>query len=274
MTRFKNTRAIKQLARPCAFVAGRLPAAVLLLAGLLLLAACGRDSQTWQRIERQGILRVGLDPTYPPFEDAGDGTLRGLDVDLAHALAAELGLEVAFTYFGYDGLYDALATQQVDVLISALVVAPERTKDFAFSDSYYNAGQILITAATDASTQEMGDLNGRSLAVELGSEGHVIATTWQRRLPNLTILTHNSPDEALTAVADGEATAVLVDSISGRLFLRNTPGLRQVENPVTVEPYALVVRIDDRTLLKKLNESLARLKTSGQLLRIIDHWLG
>jgi ABC-type amino acid transport substrate-binding protein len=163
--------------------------------------ACRRDGATWERIQETGVLRVGLDPTFPPFETADGVPLQGLDVDLAEAIAADLGLTVEFVYFGYDGLYDALATQQVDVLISALVITIERTRDFAYSDPYFNAGEILIVPA-DSPVREMADLANRSLAVELGAQGHVEATIWERRLTDLTILPYNTPDEAITAVAE------------------------------------------------------------------------
>lgn len=241
---------------------------------LFLLVACQPNNNTWERIEESGVLGVGLDPTYPPFEVAEGGDLRGLDVDLARTIARDLGLRAEFVYFGYDGLYDALATEQVDVLISALVITPERMRDFAYSDSYFNAGQILMAPASSTDITEMADLNGRTLAVELGAQGHVEATEWERRLPDLTVQPYNSPDEALAAVANGEAEAVLIDSISGRLYLKNEPALKRVGQPVTVEPFAFVVRIEDELLLEKLNESLANLRASGQLGEIINRWLG
>ncbi len=240
---------------------------------LLLLARCRAENPTWARIEQAGILRVGLDPTYPPFEVVDDGGLRGLDVDLARAIAADLGLEAAFVYFGYDGLYDALATEQVDVLISALVMAPERTRDFAYTEPYFNAGEILIVPQEEMEISEMRDLNGRILAVELGALGHVEANAWARRLPNLTIQPHNSADAAVTAVAQSQADAALVDAISGRLALRQQPSLKYISPPVTVEPFALVVRIDDELLLEKLNTSLENMTESGQLNQIIAQWL-
>jgi arginine/lysine/histidine transporter system substrate-binding protein len=241
----------------------------------LLLFACRRDSATWQRIQETGVLRVGLDPTFPPFETADGVPLQGLDVDLAKAIAADLGLTVEFVYFGYDGLYDALATKRVDVLISALVIMVERTRDFAYSDPYFNAGEILIVPA-GSTVAGMTDLANRRLAVELGAQGHVEATVWQRRLTNLTILPYNSPDEAITAVAEKEADAVLIDAVSGRLFLREQPQhqLVYLPEPITVEPYALVVRREDERLLDELNDSLDRLRQAGQLEQIIEKWLG
>lgn len=219
-------------------------------------------------------MRVGLDPTFPPFENDDGQGLDGLDVDLARALADDLGLQVEFTYFGYDGLYDALAADKVDVLISALVIVPGRMRDFAYSDSYYDAGEILIMAADAVGIESKDDLSGHTLAVELGARGHVEATAWERRLTDLVILPYNSSAEAMAAVAAEEADVALVDSVSGRLYLMTRPGLRRSERPATSEPYAMVVRADDMVLLTKLNERLADLRSSGRLEQIVSKWLG
>jgi polar amino acid transport system substrate-binding protein len=236
------------------------------------MACSGREGATWQRIREQGVLRIGLDPTYPPFAAMESGELYGLDVELARALAANLGLEAAFVPFAYDGLYDALATKQVDLLLSALVIRPELTAEFAYSEPYFNGGQILVTPASGTSIRTMEDLSGRALAVELGAEGHVIATEWQRRLSQLDVHPHGTAEEAMQAVADGKADAALVDSIGGRLFVSAHDELVVSSEPVTVEPFAAVVRKEDEMLLKKVNESLGRLQASGRLQQLTDDW--
>ncbi|MFN2105772.1 MAG: substrate-binding periplasmic protein [Candidatus Promineifilaceae bacterium] len=248
---------------------------VVLFTLVVLLAACESKEGAWPRIEREGVLRVGLDPTFPPFEVTTDQGLEGLDVDLARALAGELGLEAEFVYFGYDGLYDALATEQADVLISALVIVPGRTRDFAYSEPYFNAGETLVMPS-GSSIVEMSDLSDKRLAVELGAQGHVEATQWAKRLPGLTIIPFTGADEALSAVAEGAADAALVDGVSGRLFLKERPDskLTHAADPVTVEPYAMVVRIEDEVLLDKLDEAMSALKSSGEFDRLIARWLG
>jgi polar amino acid transport system substrate-binding protein len=128
----------------------------------------------------------------------------------------------------------------------------------------------------------MEALNGRSLAVELGALGHVEALEWGHQIADLAIQPYGSVDEALNAVATGEADAGLVDAVSGRLYLMQQAAeppaggdlLRRLPEPVTVEPYALVVRIGDQKLLERLNESLSNLTTAGQVERIVERWLG
>jgi ABC-type amino acid transport substrate-binding protein len=70
----------------------------------------------------------------------------------------------------------------------------------------------------------------------------------------------------------------LIDSISGRLFIKNLAAgqvnLQPSINSITEEPFAMVFRIDDRMLLEMLNNSLRRLKQSGELETIIRRWLG
>lgn len=237
---------------------------------ILALGACSAASQSWQRIQASGVLRVGLDPTYPPFATADEGELSGVDVDLARAIGSELNLNVEFVYFGYDGLYDALATEQVDVLISALVIRSDQTRDFAYTEPYFNAGQLLVVPARDSNVASMNDLSERMVAVELGAQGHVIATDWQRRLGALTVVPYETPREALDAVVRGEAHAALTDAISARLYLAESDTLHVHYPPISVEPFAMVVRIEDKRLLTELNKALETLEENGQLETIIS----
>ena len=249
-----------------------IPHSVLLGPVLLVLVACSNQTATWERIRESGRLRIGLDPTYPPFEVTEGGPPRGLDVDLAEEIAADLGLQTEYAYFGYDGLYDALATEQVDVLISALVIMPERLKDFSYSVGYFNAGQVLISTKEQPIGDEEELVDSR-IAVELGAEGHVVATTWQRRIPGLEVVPYNTPEEIVISVAEGRTQAAILDAIGARTLLRDHQNLQVAAKSVTDEPYALVVRAEDEVLLEKLNESLQRIRISGRLDRIVSTWL-
>jgi ABC-type amino acid transport substrate-binding protein len=243
----------------------------LLLLLLALSAACQRAGDaSWQRIQQTGVLSIGLDPTYPPFETLDGDTVIGIDPDLGRALAADLGLQTSFAYFSYDGLYDALATKQVDLLISALAIRPELTRDFAYSAPYFDAGQVLIVPASgDGAT--MAEMGGRRIAVELGAEGHVVATQWQRRLASLTVLPYDTASAALEAVQSGDAEAAIVDAISARLFTAAAPAL-VFGDYLTEEPFAVVFRIEDEQLQDAVAASLQRLQQSGQLDALLARW--
>jgi len=237
---------------------------------LLLLTTCRAESGTWERIQQDGILRVGLDPTFPPFEIGDENGLRGIDVDLAEAIADELEMDVDFVWIGYDGLYDGLQTGRVDLLLSALIIVPSQMGDFSYSSPYFDAGERLIVRR-DSTITDIAAIN--TLAVELGAQGHVEAMAAQKEFPTLNIVPYNTAEEALTAVSDKNTDGVIMDEINGRLFLQTHPNLRILPDPITMEPFAIVVRKDDQTLLKELNDVLVVLGENGRLDEILVDWL-
>ncbi len=244
---------------------------ILLLLGLLVLAGCQKEQNAWDHVQESGVLRVGLDPTYPPFESLVGEDVDGIDVDLTRAIAQQLGLTVEYVYFGYDGLYDALATQQVDILASALVIAPDKLRDFEYSQSYFNAGQVFVSPI-EAPISTPDDLEDKDLAVELGAQGHVEALGWQRRYERLDILPYHSADEAIISVVNKEADGAVVDQVSARLFAGLEVDSLIVSDPVTDEPYSLVVNTGEDELLEAIDGAMEDLEGTGEIQAILDRW--
>jgi len=240
---------------------------------IFLLVGCRTQQSTWEQIQESGRIRIGLDPTFPPFEATDGQELWGLDVDLSNEIATGLGLEVDFVSFGYDGLYDALATGQVDILVSALVISPERTRDFSYSVSYFDSGQVILTDAEEYQVQDLEELSGLTLGVELGAQGHVLATTWQKQIPDVTIQPFSTLDELGSSLLAGEIDLVVIDHISAMIFRSQNPGLAISDLRPQPEPFAIVVKADDDELLAAINGSIERLNRSGKLEMLITKWL-
>jgi ABC-type amino acid transport substrate-binding protein len=247
------------------------------VAGLLVLGlpACRRTDEAWEHVLATGRLRVGMDASFPPFEYvAADGTLAGFDVDLARALGRRLGVEVEFVAnLPYDGLYDALTIGHVDAVISALVVNPDRMADFAFSRSYFDAGQVLVTLPNAPALEGRRALEGGTLAVEFGSRGDLEARRWARRTRALTLVAHTTPADALAAVRTGEADAALVDRVSALAAAGDDPALVIAEQPVTSELYAVAVRRESSRLLEAIDEALAEMEEDGTLEGLVAQWM-
>src|SRR5262249_29580600 len=148
-----------------------------------------------------------------------------------------------FVNMGYDGLYDALKTDQVDALISALLIDPSKTNDVRYTLPYYDAGLVLVSNADEPLTS-MQTLSGHSLAYEFGSEADIVARAWLRRIPTFETRPYELPDYALDAVRVRQADGALTDATSARLYLRAHPSWQAVYQYVTDSFYAAAVRID------------------------------
>jgi len=249
------------------------------MAGMLTLSRGGGwlrppVDETWARCQREGVLRVGMDASFPPFELEEDGTYRGYDVDLAQEIARRLSLRVEFVNVSFDGLYDALASKRCDVLISALPYEAGRTRDVSYTGGYFNAGQVVITRQSDTSIGGYGDLGRRTVAVEMGSQAHQEARRLrdQEQIP-LTIQVAQSSDEALDMVQSGQADAAIADAVTARSALRSRKGLAIRGDPFTDESFVIAVRRDSPALFAAVNGALIALRVEGWLEAAANRWL-
>ena len=254
----------------------RVPALVLALAILALAAfLLLRDRpDSLRELQARGAWRVGLDPSFPPFEFVdGAGQAAGLDADLARALGQRLGIRTDIVTLGFDELIDAVAARRVDAAISALPEQPERTQEVHFSAPYVQAG-VVLAARVDAPVRSTGDLAGKRVAVEWGSQGDAAA----RRLleaaegPGFTIAPYDTVTAALDALANGEVDAAIVDAISLATHPR-AAALAARGAPLVSDPYVVVVAADAPGLLNAINAALRDLESDGTLDQLRAQWL-
>lgn len=233
-----------------------------------------RVDETWARCQREGVLRIGMDASYPPFENEDSGGLQGYDVDLAQEIGRRLGLKVTFVNVGFDGLYDALAAKRCDVLISALPYEAQRGADVLYTGGYFNAGQVIVARLGDERIASYGDLDGLTVAVEMGSAAHQEALSLRdRKRIGLTVVAAQSSDEAFDLVQAGKADAAMADAITARMAVRNRQGLALRGRPLTDESFVIGVQRDSPQLFAAVDGVLKALRGEGWLERLAERWL-
>lgn len=123
-----------------------------LLALALALAAPGSGPAAAQdvpaAVKAAGAVKVANQPNYPPMEykDPATNTLKGLDIDLGLALAAELGLKVEWVDIGFEQMVSSLNTGRVDMIESGMTDTAERRQTLSFVD-YMKTGAQFFTSA-------------------------------------------------------------------------------------------------------------------------------
>ena len=261
------------------FSLGLFAVVLLLVALAVILLAAPRGEDGLDRVLRTGMLRVGLDASFPPFEmlDA-DGEVIGYDADLAAAIARELGVDVEFANIGFDGLYDALQAERVDVVISGLPYDERRTQDVHYSQSYFNAGQVLVVRSGEM--RGIGDLEaaktwlfGEKVAVEWGSMGDMEVRGWQSDGLDLEILAEADASQALAVVESGQARAAVVDAVAAYSYLGDNRTL-EILIDITDEPYVIAAANNAPRLARRIDDCLDGLRESGELNALEERWLG
>src|SRR6266850_790199 len=146
-------------------------ATVLFLLFAFQIAAFGQSSL--DRVRKSGELRVGTDATYPPFESAEGGEFSGFDIDLANAIARELGVKARFINASFDGIFPALQNGIFDVVMSSVTITPERSASMLFSDPYYASGQLIAIRKGTPGITKPEDLPGKKVGVQISTTAQI-----------------------------------------------------------------------------------------------------
>ena len=131
----------------------------------LLLSACALSGLAQagmvDDVVQRGTLRVGMDPTYMPFEMTNKrGEIIGFEVDLLKAMAKAMGVKLELVSTGYDGIIPALLTDKFDMIGSGMTLTQERNLRVNFSDPFIVVGQtLLIRQELQGKIKSYKDLN-------------------------------------------------------------------------------------------------------------------
>ena len=219
-----------------------------------------------------GEIVVGVDASYPPFALDDGETIRGLDIDLASAIAAKLNLPVRFSNIGFYALHDALISGSVDLLISALRVDPARMDELRYTASYFDNG-LVIARPADATQTDIESLTKARIAYEYASSADAEIRLWEEDGQSVERLPYELPEYALDALRLGLADAAIVDATTLRLYQGDHADWMARYEYVTHDLYAIAIRIDRVEAAKLVDGALNALKETGELARIVDRWL-
>ena len=180
---------------------------------------------TWATLQRVGVLRVGTTGDYAPFsDDRGDG-LRGLDIELAQALAKVWGLRVVLVRTSWPTLMDDLAKRRFDLAASGISITPERQRVADFSAAYLFDGKTPIARRTEAerfSSLEKIDQPGVRVIVNPGGTNERFA---RARIQRATIILHPDNRTIFQEITAGRADVMITDGLEVRLQVRRHPEL-------------------------------------------------
>jgi polar amino acid transport system substrate-binding protein len=228
-----------------------------------------------------GVLQVGCEIGYPPFEYyADDGvTPIGVDIDLGDAIAEELGVSIERQDTAWDGIFAGLAAKKYDVIISAVTISAERMENMDFSTPYIENWQSIVVKRGGSPITELKGLEGKNVAYQ-------DATTSDEYLDDLIntgVLSCERFEYAkvMNCFDDlnlGRVNAVLCDSTVADGYISREPDkfeiswLQSSEPGAEAETFGIAIDKGNEKLLNAINEALKKLDESGKLDEIRKNW--
>jgi len=223
-----------------------------------------------------GTLNIGSDIAYAPIEFYKEGTETpdGLDVDMANAMAAVLGVDAEFINTGFDGIIEALNTEDYDVIFSAMTINPEREQEIDFVP-YVSVGTgIVVPVDNPNGIVGVEDLCGLTVAVQLGTIQETFLQEQNQTCEDkMEIVTFDTNPLAVEDVRTGGSDANLSDFPVAYVDAEESNGeLEALDVQIDPAPYGIGVRKTSSELKSVLEQALDAIIESGEYDEIIEKW--
>lgn len=247
-------------------------------AAAVLLAGCSSTEKSGQSGEvslvEDGKLLNCTGLPYEPFEykDKKSGDIVGFDIELIDLVAKELDVEQEVIDTPFEGIESGavFASNKCDLSAAGMTITPEREKKFAFSDPYFDATQALATKK-GSGFDSLEALKGERLGVQMDTTGQMYA---QENAEGVEVKDYEDLGLQLQALEGGQIPAAINDNGVLYDWVKDRPDFEVSTEFDTGEQYGIGVGKDNKELLKKINDVLAKAKDDGTYDKIYKKWFG
>ncbi len=237
-----------------------------------LLSASASPAATIDRIKQRGYVLWGADAEggapYIFPDPKNPAKMIGFEVDLADAIARELGVTARQSQNAWDSLIPALQRGDFDIAMNGIEITPQRKERVLFTNPYYVYTEQLVVRRDETRISDLNSLRG----MKVGTLSGTVAQTMLEKTGGIDVKIYSGQVEPYEDLAIGRIDAVLLDLPIAAYYAKPNPKLRFEGKPIGEGFYGIALRKGDDAFLKKLNDILSKLLRNGELKRIYDKW--
>ena len=249
-------------------------AALTLASGL---AAHAEDALA--RVMAAGVLKVGTETAFAPFDFIDAGTHTGLNMDIYNEIAKDMGVKIEWITLDWTGVLPGLEAGRFDVVAGPATITKERMTRYRFSSPIAEATVALlvradsdIAAPTDIAGKPVGSGTGTAQLAQLQTYGATLPT------PPTEYREYVSFNESYADLAAGRVEAV-ANSLPNIAFVASQrPDVFKVIKPAfgTATYFGYPGRIEPEyaSLMDKIDEILLAMRADGRMAALQEKWFG
>lgn len=248
---------------------------VIVICMILVVAACGKTTETKGAGEAPKVYKFGTDATWAPQEFMENGKIVGFDVDFLEAVMKEAKLDYELSNVAWDPFLIAVKEgKELDGGISSVTINDERKQSYDFSIPYFESTNMIITK--DQNIKNAKDLKGKKIGVQNATTGQlVIEKLFGKEYKDLN--KYENITLAFMQLESGGIDAVVADNMIVNEYFKNNPGknfnaLYDKENFET-EVFGMIFPKGSE-LKAKLDPAIKIVLENGKYAEIYKKWYG
>lgn len=240
----------------------------------VLLGGCGAKNQTSKvegavASEEKTTLIMATNATFPPYEYVENNEYEGIDIEIAQAIADELGLELVIEDVEFGSIIAGVESGKFDMGMAGMTVTEERLQNVNFSDTYATAVQSVIVpeGSTIASIDDLS--SDMKIGVQQDTTGDIYASDDYGDA----VVRYKNGADAVQALVTGKVDCVIIDNEPAKAYVAANEGLVILDSAYAEEEYAICIAKENEELLTDINGALAKLKADGTIDAIVTKYI-
>jgi glutamine transport system substrate-binding protein len=248
---------------------------------LTALAACGgksaepSSSSSSGKEETKKKIIVGTDAAFAPFEYMDKGEIVGFDVDLLDAVMKEAGIDYELKNIGWDPLFAALQSKEIDMAISGITINDKRKQTYDFSIPYFESTHMIMVKQNSPIKNAL-DLKGKTIGVQNATTGQEAVEKLLGK-GNKNIKKFETTVVAIMELLNGGVDAVVTDNAVASEYVKNNPNkkIKVIPDSKHFESEFYGMMFPKGSDLKpKIDKALKKLMENGKYAEIYKKWFG
>ena len=234
-----------------------------------------KDEAPALKTVEKGKLIMATNAAFAPYEYKEGEEFKGIDIEIAQAVATKLGLTLVIKDMNFDTLLNVVNEKKADIVLAGLTVTPDRQEKVDFSISYASGVQSIIVTE-DSEITSVDDLLAKGstyiAGVQLGTTGDTYATG---DMGEDRVYRYVSGNEAVLSLLKGEIQCVIIDNEPAKKYLDANPGkgLKILDTSYIEEDYAAAFAKGNDELRKAVDKAIDELIADGTVDNIIKKYI-
>lgn len=249
----------------------RVKVAVAVIFSLLLTIASVARGDTLDFVRASKTLVVGVKADYEPFGFRDKtGAIIGFEPELAAYLAERFGAELQLVAVTAGNRMDLLRKGKIDVIIATMTDRPDRREAVQIIEPFYYADFINVILRKNSGVLRWEDLRGKTICATTGSIQVPVAQKYGAQLEMFP-----STSQSLSAMENGKCLGYIYDQsfiIVKLLEKKWSTGFEMPLIGIMEMPWTIAVRKGEERFKLAIQEAVAGLIKSGQLIELQQKW--
>ena len=203
--------------------------------------------------DRSEKLIMVTEASFAPYEYYSDGTITGVDVEIAKEIAKEMGKKLV--------VKDVAKSGKADIGVAGISYSEERAKQVDFSINYTTSKQVIIVKK-NSNINTINDIKNKKIAVQLGSVADMYVS---EEYNNKNIIRQKKYLAAIQDLKDGKADCVVMDELPAKQIVKENNDIKIINDILAEDNYGIIVDKGNKELLDIVNRVISRLKEEGKI---------